>query len=97
MTMVKAKADKCYKCGTELTTDPVGYSPPCAWCPKCNMIRDNNYDEGERIMLQAKREEKERILEIINEYIKTDLQGNPLPECKILWEIKARILKVRER
>jgi len=36
--------EKCYKCGTGLVDDPIGYSPSCAWCPKCKEIRDDNFD-----------------------------------------------------
>ena len=34
---------------------------------------------------------EDEIFKIINEYIKTDLHGSALPECKVLWELKKKI------
>ena len=35
--------------------------------------------------------EREKVLEVIDKYIITDLQGNPMKECKVLWKIKKEL------
>lgn len=41
-------------------------------------------------------EDIEFFTKVINEYILTDLQGRPLPQCKILWEIKSKLLAQKQ-
>ena len=66
-------ADKCYKCGTELTRDPIGYSPACAWCSKCDEIRDRNYDEEERTKQEIKQKAKQEVFdELDKDFVKDD-------------------------
>ena len=35
--------------------------------------------------------DKAKVKKIIDKYIFTDLQGNPMPECKVLWKIKKEL------
>lgn len=40
---------------------------------------------------------KDDVNKLINKYILTDTQGHPLPQCKILWEIKEKINGEKEQ
>ena len=57
--------------------------------------------EFDRIMkdvnreIEIKKKVDERWVKEINKYIKTDLQGNPEPQCKVLWAIKKQVLGLK--
>jgi len=40
---------------------------------------------------QTRQSEREKIIEIIKSNIRTDVQGNPLPQCKYFWELIKQI------
>ena len=49
-------------------------------CKLCNSMRNT-----------GKEQMKEEVKKLIDKYILTDVQGRPLPQCKILWELKEEI------
>ena len=51
---------------------------------------DKGVKQGKKIILKE-------VEELIDKYISTDLQGHPLPEVRVLREIKQELAKLQEK
>lgn len=65
---------------------------------KWNIKDGDNYTHlaVEKAFMEGCERTREQIFQDIDKHIRTDMQGNPLPECKVLWEIKSKLKEVKD-